>query len=108
MGKLYRQCCNGAFALKALIAAGLAFSLLAYYVREVILLYNDLEITPLPSIFIPEAGSAGAELCFYSSKTKARLEPPEGTFLFGFSLQWDRDLPELFAQRMEIYPSLVK
>jgi hypothetical protein len=64
---------------------------------------------PLPPIPIPPPGSANARECFHLS-SKARLEPPPNAFFWGFSVQWDVDLPERLVQRLglERTPAIIK
>lgn len=47
------------------------------------------QLRPLPPVFFPAIGSPDASRCFYNgSGGLARLEPPQGTFFFGFSPLW--------------------
>ncbi|KAJ3300390.1 hypothetical protein HK104_001354 [Borealophlyctis nickersoniae] len=36
----------------------------------------------------------------------SRLEPPTGTFWFGFDLQWDRDSPDKLVERLGLRPAV--
>ena len=46
--------------------------------------------------------------CYYKNSGKARLEPPDDAFFWGFSLQWDRDTPQQLSDRLGNRPGLIK
>jgi hypothetical protein len=95
MGRAYRSFCQTIFVIKAMSALIIALSFLTMLSYMVFLKYEN-RIKPLPPIEAPLTG----ESCYYTSTTRARLEPPEGSFFFGMSLQWDRDTPQQVQERM--------
>lgn len=47
--------------------------------------------------------------CSTPSGGLARLEPPDGSFMFGFNLEWNKDLPSRLSQRINgIKPAIFK
>ncbi|EGF81320.1 hypothetical protein BATDEDRAFT_36866 [Batrachochytrium dendrobatidis JAM81] len=94
-----RQCCGLLFALKATFAGLAAIAGLSYQAYLVYTLYGpDLRLAP---VIIPPPGTADASLCFHDvASGKARLEPPPGTFWFGFSLDWSVDVPDQLNKRI--------
>ena len=47
--------------------------------------------------------------CYYRNNGRARLEPPDNAFFWGFSLQWDRDTPLQLMERLGgTRPGLIK
>jgi hypothetical protein len=98
--------CKTLFFLKALFAVLLACTIIGLESYMVYIKY-ETSIKPLPSIEFPPAGAPDAEACYHRAG-KARLEPPNGAFFFGFSLDWSKDLPQLLSDRMNLAPSMVK
>ena len=69
---------------------------------------NALNTLKLAAIPLPPTDSINAVQCYHrAEKGLARLEPPAGSFLFGFSLMWDKDTPksvnERFGRNMPIF-----
>jgi hypothetical protein len=62
---------------------------------------NRVMIKPIK---LPPIGSAE---CFHNSAS-ARLEPPDGTFLLGFSLDWNKDRPQRLIDRADVRPAMFK
>ncbi|KAJ3306440.1 hypothetical protein HDV03_005050 [Kappamyces sp. JEL0829] len=105
--KAYRAFCNTLFFLKALVAVLLGWGALGYQAYLVANLYSQSP-KPLPPVGFPAVGSADAARCFFNpALSKARLEPPKGSFFFGFSPQWvDGELPSDVAARLGTVPPL--
>jgi hypothetical protein len=99
--------CSLFFYLKALLAIGISVFLIGFQVYQV---YNKYvtSVKPLKSIDIPDSNSADASKCYFTSTSKARLEPPEGAFFFGFSVDWAVDTPKKLQTRLNSFPSLIK
>ena len=68
-------------------------------------MYSLSVVPPLPpaAIKFPNVGEK-SELCSHSPEL-ARLEPADGSFIWGFDLQWDRDLPSALVQRLGKNPT---
>ena len=107
MGKLYRGCCKIIFFFKALLAFLAGIALMGYQGYKVINQYSPAP-PPLPPVTFPVIGAIDASKCYFQDTVRARLEPPPNAFFFGYSIQWDRDLPSRLASRMNQAPSLVK
>ncbi|KAI8929100.1 glycoside hydrolase superfamily [Entophlyctis helioformis] len=100
-----RALCGCLFTIKALLAFLLGLGGLGIQAFWVYKMYGPS--TVLPSIAIPPAGSANAASCFFdASAGKARLEPPLGTFVLGFSLNWAIDTPEKLVARTGKRPAI--
>ena len=110
MGQGRRFCCGCLFVTKATIAFLLGLGGLSYQSYRIFALHKEaLKYMPLPSIAIPEPGSANAAMCYYDSSSRlARLEPPGNHFFWGFDLQWDRDLPSRLISRINRRPAIFK
>jgi hypothetical protein len=104
--------CSFFFWIK--VSLSLVFALLAI-VYQVNLVWN-LRLQALqshrPIIPIPDAKDLNASKCYFTSRSKARLEPPDQSFLWGFHVQWDRDTPNSMVSRLgnqpAIYNSFIK
>ncbi|RKO85056.1 hypothetical protein BDK51DRAFT_51171, partial [Blyttiomyces helicus] len=119
-----RACCGFLFWSKVLLSTLLSLggigllSLRVYTVRINALeaLKNDVYASPDISKPIPTAGPGGVPIsCAYSAATApgtgvggplARLEPPNGDKLMGFSLDWSRDIPFNLSKRIGANPSV--
>nr|KAJ3422319.1 hypothetical protein HK105_000226 [Polyrhizophydium stewartii] len=100
-----RALCGCLFWTKALIALLIALGGLGYQAYLIYKLYSPS--ATLPSIDIPNPGSSSSTACYYDkSLGKARLEPPAGTFIMGFSLDWSVDLPTRLGDRINKRPAL--
>ncbi|KAJ3306439.1 hypothetical protein HDV03_005049 [Kappamyces sp. JEL0829] len=106
-GVAYRGCCKTIFFFKALLAIVLGAAALGVQGYLVYLRFTTAP-KPLPPVGFPDLGSADAPKCFYNpSRGRARLEPPESSFFFGFSPQWvNGDLPLDVASRIGYRPPL--
>ncbi|KAI8916244.1 glycoside hydrolase superfamily [Gorgonomyces haynaldii] len=107
MGRGMRGCCRFIFCMKATLAILLAFAALGI---QGYLIYDkrmkSLNNVKLAAIPLPDTGAADAVKCYYKTSQGARLLPPNGQFLFGFSVQWDRDLPKNFNDRLGMRPAI--
>jgi hypothetical protein len=70
-----------------------------YWVRDAYLAEMAIQGLVLQPVTIPKDSKA----CLHTS-TNSRLDPGANTFLFGFSLQWDRDLPSSLVSRIGMNP----
>lgn len=86
-----------------------AYSWLIYRVR-VYSLYSLTLVPPPPAaIEFPDVGQVDPQapqaLNCAHEEGLARLEPPDGDFIWGFDLQWDRDLPTELVSRLGQRPT---
>ena len=102
-----RACCRALFAAKCALSFVLAVSAIAVQAFWV----SQMQTLSPTRFRLPPISSAAS--CTFVSGKLARIEPPLGTFMFGFSLQWEADLPTRLVARLNgvapvVYNAFIK
>jgi hypothetical protein len=99
--------CAFFFWLKALLAIIVVLSLLTTYSWLIykIRIYSLTVVPPSqPAVFVFRDDGQTTSTCAHEEGF-ARLEPADGDFIWGFDIQWDRDLPTEVVSRLGKRPA---
>lgn len=104
---MYRSACAVLFWIKAIISLIIVISLTSTFswiiYRARVYSLSVVPPPPAAAFQFPEVGEVSGA-CNHNSPF-ARLEPQDGDFIWGFDLQWDRDLPSAVVSRLGKRPT---
>lgn len=109
----HRQICAFFFWLKVLLSISICLAAIGYqayiiYTMRSYALAHPYIAPPAPPVIqFPTNADANASACFYQGPL-ARLEPPSGVFMWGFDLQWNKEVPSQVVDRLGKRPPIFK
>ncbi|KAI8916241.1 glycoside hydrolase superfamily [Gorgonomyces haynaldii] len=95
-----KSCCGFLFCIKATLALLIAFAALGGMAYKIITMKKEKVPWKPPPVVPKFTPTLNGPECAYDARFSSRVEPPDGTFFWGFHLDWSKDTPRKLVDRL--------